>query len=431
MAVSIAIEAPIKRSARARHEVNISIESVITALAFVGTIFGFGILTAQRFSIPAGTVAAQENRTFASCPHLRFSERYLKQFPPGFDSFYNDRLAYRTDLIRTLSLLRYRCFDVSTSPNVLAGKDGWLYYLDGGDEETLRRVPLYSDQDLTQWTRMLEERRSWCAARHIKFLFIIAPTKSTIYREFVPPQYTALSAETRAGQLLAYLKTHSKVETLDLRKPVFAAKHLGQVFFKTDTHWNRLGGFIAYEAVISRLKQWFPALQPLKLKDMVARWEGPFPGDLANMMGVEHQLPEMFVELMPPRGFKWHLSASPPPHDIEAARFCFEPFATENDTCKSPRVFFIRDSFLVMPQEFFSQTLSRAYYYWKPFYDFPAQTIEHEAPDVLVQEMVERHLNRPVPDNPPELSMYWNERNETRSNRHAAALAVSTSQVTK
>jgi alginate O-acetyltransferase complex protein AlgJ len=431
MAVSIAVDAPIKRSARAGQEKNISIESVITALAFVGTIFSFGILTAQRFSIPDGTVAALENRTIASFPQLRCSERCLKDFPPGFNAFYNDRLAYRTDLIRALSLLRYRCFDVSASPNVLAGKDGWLYFIDGGDEETLRRVPLFSDQDLTQWKRMLEERRSWCEARHIRFLFVIAPTKSTIYREFVPPQYTALSAETRADQLLYYLKAHSKVETLDLRKPVFAAKRLGQVFFKTDTHWNRVGGFIGYEAVMNRLKQWFPALKPLKLKDMVAHWEGPFQGDLANMIGIEHQLPEMFIELKPPRGFNWHLAASPPPHDIEAARFCFEPFATENDTCKSPRVFFIRDSFWVMPQEMFSQSFSRAYFYWKRFYDFPAQTIEHEAPDVLVQEMVERHLSRPVPINPPELSKYWTERSETRSNRHDATLVVSTSQVKK
>src|SRR5277367_3133962 len=233
MATRMAVDAQLKPTSLVERKERISIESVVTALLFVATIFGLTISTVQRFSIRPGTVALGENRTFTACPHLRFTYDSLRAFPPGFDSFYNDRFAYRTDLINTIAWWKYKYFDLSTTGKVIAGRNGWLYFMDGGDEETLRHTPLFSDQDLAAWTCMLMERKDWCAARHIKFLLVITRSKSTIYREFVPPQYTALNSDSRADQLLRFLKEHTDIETLDLRKPLLEAKSINQIYFKT------------------------------------------------------------------------------------------------------------------------------------------------------------------------------------------------------
>jgi hypothetical protein len=401
----MSVEAQIKPKSQVERKERRPIESVVTAFVFVATIFGFGILTAQRFSIPAGTVAVQEHRVLSACPHLRFSYDLMRAFPSGFDTFYKDRFAYRTDLVGTVAWLKYSYFDVSTTGKVLAGRNGWLYFMDGGDEETLRRTPLFTDKDLADWTCMLEERRAWCADRHIKFLFVISPSKSSIYREFVPPEYTALDDKTRADQLLDYLKAHSTVETLDLRKSVSAAKSLGEIYFKTDTHWNRLGGFVGYRAIMARLQPWFPHLKPLELKDMQMKPNVFYPGDLASMMGLEHRIFDWYTEIKPKKGFTWKVATPPAIHDIDDPTLIYEPFATETKLMDAPKAFFIRDSFFVMPQEFISESFKRAYLYWKPFYDFPAQAIENDKPDVLVQEMIERHLCRPAPQNPPELAV--------------------------
>jgi hypothetical protein len=121
------------------------------------------------------------------------------------------------------------------------------------------------------------------------------------------------------------------------------------------------------------------------------------------MMGIEHRILDSYDDLVPKTGYTWKMASSPPPFDIKEAKHCFEPYATEANLKNAPTVFLIRDSFLVMPQPFVSQTFKRAYFNWTPFNDFPAQAIANDKPDVLIEEMIERQLNRPLPKNPPEL----------------------------
>jgi hypothetical protein len=400
-----AIELPSRRGSQLYLKNATSIENSITALLFVVLICVFGVVTAWRFSIPAGTASSQENRVYAACPHLRLSNKYLGAFAKGFDAFYNDRFAFRYELINFVSLIKYEAFTLSTSDKVLVGNNGWLFFMDGGDEETLRRSPLFSQMDLVRWASMLEKRRAWCASRNIKFLFVITPSKSTIYREFVPAQYAYLNPQTRTDQLCKYLKLNSKVEWLDLRAPLLAAKSKGLLYLKTDTHWNRLGGFIGYQAMMTRLTKWFPQLKPIALQDIELEPHKSIEGDLASMIGLGHVLVEPFTDMQRAGGRHWHFAESPTPHALTDYRFVFQPYATETNAKKGLRCVFIRDSFLIMPQEFLSEHFQRAYYSWTPAFDFPVQAIEQETPDLLVFEMTERSLCRPVPLNPPELEL--------------------------
>jgi hypothetical protein len=403
MATRMAVDAQIKPTSMVERKQRISIESAVTTLLFVATISLLAISTVQRFSIRPGTVAIDENRTFSGCPHLRFTYDSLRAFPPGFESFYNDRFAYRTSLIYTMAWWKYKYFDVSTTGKVIAGRNGWLYYMDGGDEEILRHTPLFSDQELANWTCVLTERKAWCDARHIKFLFVITRSKATIYPEFAPLQYTALSTDSKADQLLRFLREHTDIETLDLKKPLLQAKSMGRIYSKTDTHWNRLGSFIGYRTIMGRLKQWFPQLQPLKLADLKVTKDVPFSGDLANMMGIEHRVMDSNDEYEPKSGYTWKQASFPPPFDLNDLTHCWDPFATETNLKNAPKAFFVRDSFIVMPQPLISQTFKHVYFNWSPFVEFPAQAIANDKPDVVVLELIERQLNRPLPKNPPEL----------------------------
>jgi len=56
---------------------------------------------------------------------------------------------------------------------------------------------------------------------------------------------------------------HSTVEVLDLRPVLRKAGEREPVFYKIDTHWNLMGGFIAYEAVLSKLSGQIPGLVPV------------------------------------------------------------------------------------------------------------------------------------------------------------------------
>jgi hypothetical protein len=90
--------------------------------------------------------------------------------------------------------------------------------------------------------------------------------------------------------------------------------------------------------------------------------------------------------------------ANPPPD-----RHRRLPFATEVDNAALPTAFFIHDSFLIPEIPFISESFKRAYFHWREGYPFEINLIAEEHPDLVVQEMTERHLTSAMPINPPEL----------------------------
>src|SRR5579862_5989784 len=119
-------------------------------------------------------------------------------------------------------------------------------------------------EGLATWKSYLEHRQQWLSAKGIKFLFVVAPDKESVYPEFLPPTIKSTSAQLAVDQLARYLReTHSSVDLLSLREPLLDARTREQerLYYKQDSHWNSLGAYYGYEAIIRRLSQWFPTLK--------------------------------------------------------------------------------------------------------------------------------------------------------------------------
>jgi len=400
----IKVAGPIRQTKSER-----SLEDLLTAALFALTILTVGAATIERCLTSNATLSEKENRPFNPFPEVGISPAQITAFPHGFEQYFNDRVLARIELVSYAGLLKYKLFDISWNSNVLAGTHGWMYFLAQNGLETLRGNPLFSNEQLAAWTQMLEERRIWLAKRNIKFLFVIAPDKSTVYPEFLPAQFRFPPPEKRADQLIAYLKQHSHVEVLDLRQPLIESKQLGEVYFKTDVHWNRLGSYAGYSAILKKLQQWFPELHPLQLTDLSAFPGCHHEGDLAKQLGVSQFVIDRYTEYAPTQGFGWKLSNNPPPAQLNSPKDSLKPFASEVPNPKLPKAFFVRDSFLCLPQVFLSEHFRRAYFDWELKYNFKTDAIAAEKPDVLVQEMVENHLFK-LPPNPPALKLVSSQR---------------------
>jgi alginate O-acetyltransferase complex protein AlgJ len=72
---------------------------------------------------------------------------------------------------------------------------------------------------------------------------------------------------------------------------------------------------------------------------------------------------------------------------------------TEIPGSSLPRAVILRDSFTSPLVAFLSEHFSRAVYLWQN--DFDAQAVEQEHPDIVIQEIVGRHLHNFIPS--PEL----------------------------
>src|SRR5204862_8316357 len=74
-----------------------------------------------------------------------------------------------------------------------------------------------------------------------------------------------------------------------------------RLYHCTDTHWNDSGAFVAYRAVIERVKAWFPDLRSLTESDLTRRRVVTPGGDLARSCGLalERREPQTQLELGP------------------------------------------------------------------------------------------------------------------------------------
>jgi hypothetical protein len=374
-------------------------ESITTASLFLFVMFALSMVSVGNCFNPENKIAAVENRMMAPLPKLKLRSKYLLQFPSAFSAFFNDRFAYRQELVSLINFINYRAFSVSNNPAVVVGHHGWLFFFIAGDQETTRHYPLFTKEELETWGKVLEARQAWLAARNIKFLFVIAPSKCTIYGEELPSTCSPVQRQSRQDQLLKYLELHGKVGFVDLRQPLIDAKKYARIYYHTDTHWNPLGGYIGYRKVAERLAEWFPQIRPLGFADVKMDTFRFADGDLQNMMGVHQLIPETVPRVLPKRAHSWLNCKIKTTGQREVAHAELAPYATEIDDKSLPRAFCLRDSFMASMEPFLSTHFRRISYYWQQ--EFPDRLVESEKPDVVIEEVVERELCRFDPHNPP------------------------------
>jgi hypothetical protein len=358
---------------------------VTTALLFACGLCFFGLATAFNcLTVPTGT-AALEKRSLYTIEQIDLRNvAALANFPTNFERYFNDRLASRYELISNSAFIRYRLFDLGTT-SVMVGKHGWLFYKEKKAEQFIHNFPLFSDGEITYWCNLLEERRRWCAARGIRYLFYVAPISSTIYPECLPDGCKRNLKDSRLDELLRALKSQTKVQTVDLRPSLKSAKDF-PIYLKTDTHWNSLGAFVATQPVLEKLKEWFPNIGSLSKKELDLVPVN-YSGDLLGLVGASNKISERTLRQDPDGWRRW---TAPSPCCDEGGPNYRQPFATVVDDELLPKAVCIRDSFMISQREYLSNHFSRILYGW--WDDFPYEVIEREKPDVVIQEKVERML---------------------------------------
>jgi alginate O-acetyltransferase complex protein AlgJ len=380
-------------------------------LPLMGMVFRLDVISEQ-----------QENRRLATPPSIPLDASALDAFPAKFKGYFNDHFGFRQTLVRWHANLKVNWLGVSSSPLVILGKDGWLFYADEFSPEGRRSVSLFTPRELEHWRLSLEARRDWLAQRGIRYLFTIAPHKQTIYPEYLPDTLTQAAKESRLKQLTAYLKEHSNLEFLDLRPALYEAKARHILFPKTDSHWNFYAGFVAYQAIIRELAKSFPGLRPVAESDLEVTTMKAAAGDLALFLGLANPPTEQrpLIGLRKPsyvitklKELEGNTSVEQPAPSAEKLQYRLvaskTPFvankvtflATERKGTNLPRVVLFHDSAAVYLIPFFPESFSRAVLSWTPVLDL--DLVKSERPDIVVQEMGEMFLMAPPPTDWPEI----------------------------
>ncbi len=197
-----------------------------------------------------------------------------------------ESLFLQKHLVRWNALIRVGVLGSSTSPRVVLGREGWLFY--GNEVRDSVARPAANDARVAAWSRDVAAAGDYCRIRGIPYTVLVGPNKATIYPEFLPGWVHTDGRETRMDLFLDALRSlPSPPSAPDVRPLLLRAKKRGQLYFRTDTHWNAFGAGLALEPVIAFLGERMNDLDPILVPPAPEFQDLWLQTDLQHILGLE------------------------------------------------------------------------------------------------------------------------------------------------
>ncbi|HBI15066.1 MAG TPA: hypothetical protein DDY20_06075 [Desulfobulbaceae bacterium] len=357
---------------------------------------------------PSRVYSQAEKRFLAKFPEFRLKGGDIRALTRAIDTFYQDHFGLREFLIHRYHREVNKRFAAASAPDVLTGKEGWLFY--SGErvlEDLIGQHPLRREQ-LALLAARIRDTRDWLEQKGISYMPVVAPNKQSIYPEYLPDHYQQARKTSRLDQAVATLSRDPATAILDLRPVLLRNKGDLRLYDKTDTHWNQLGAYCGYRELIRVAGSLFPEADMQVYFSVGARWREDPAGDLAQLSGRSDTLQEKRPEVI-----AWFQARE---HELNLSLqqlFLLEqmkPFLTVRQG-KKLRVLVLHDSFMNPMKPFLAESFGEVLFLWKYFDPNVEIFLNREVmdrllaefkPDLVIDQIVERHLDWWIPQNSPQ-----------------------------
>lgn len=368
---------------------HIKFRQYLLTLLFLG-VLAFPILNRKNLILKDSENT--ENREPAPKPGLTIKN--LDRFPIQYEKFYNDHFSVRQRLMKSYYDLNLLVYHKTPIPDqVVLGKNNWLFL--GRDEvDVYTGKNRFTNEELTILKKELEYRQNYMAKQGIKFYFVIAPVKATVYGENMPDNIIKLHEESGGKQLLHYLNQNSTVNCIDLYSIMKRYKQSGLLYFKNDNHWTKRGAFIGAMQIVKTIQKDFPSLNLLNLDSMITNSDTTTSGNLTAMLSKSKLFVDTIIELTPKNGFYTNevpkvgypvVKEFPYPWEYEMVR--------EQKDTTLPQLLLISDSFGGNLFPYISEPFSRSVKIFDSWqFKLNEEIVKAEKPDVVVLIVLESNI---------------------------------------
>ena len=155
------------------------------------------------------------------------------------------------------SKIQYDIFNHSDIEKVVVGKNGWLFYSgENNIKIATEEYPDFDEGELKDICQKQIETQQRLAEQGIEYVLILPPSKVSIYPEYLKGNFAV--TRTPVDILADYLEEHSDIKVIRLKTALLKEKEYSDslLYFKTDSHWNAYGYYIAYNALVDKLNEW-------------------------------------------------------------------------------------------------------------------------------------------------------------------------------
>ncbi len=332
----------------------------------------------------------KEQRIYAKPPDLsllydlKTCENYFKLF----ELFFNDHYGLRSNLIHLNSMLNIKLLNVSPRKDIIIGKNGWLFYdsMWGGISfKDFYGKALFTEKEMFILKQNLLVLKKKFSKMNIDLIFVIGSNKQSVYSEFLPDIINhKKSSLTRADQINS-IANEIDIKYIDTRFSLLKAKkeYKFPLYYKTDTHWNSLGAYIAYEDIINTVSDKGYIVNDNFRKDLsIKSTENSGIGDLASFINYSGELNDSEINLNVPVNYSNNI------YKGYTAKNGNKSAITKLNINTFPKVVMFGDSFSVLMMQFLSESFSEVIYNYS--YTIDLNIIEKEKPDIVIYEFVER-----------------------------------------
>lgn len=329
-----------------------------------------------------GNEQIHENRELVKIPEYSANIFFDPSFYSNIERYYNDHFVYRGVLIKAKSLIDYYVFNTSITSNVYIGAKEWLYLRE--ELSDYQKDGCSARDDMRELARQINSMEKFLEQKGKKFIFIVAPNKSTIYPEYVGLSHSYSGCKSKYEYLLDSFNEYPVKGFIRLDDKLLMVKKEKQLYYKDDTHWNVYGAEVSSIRILKYLRPltWDKDLPKIEvIKEYRA-------GDLANMMSINLGTKESVIKHIN-FPFKIDENVLQPEDQIYPKQFKSESISGE----LIPRTIILRDSFMNLPLKFIKGSFEQLDTYWWEFHlSDPHVREDLRESKVIIIECVERYL---------------------------------------
>jgi hypothetical protein len=227
----------------------------IFALVFAAVLFAPLLQMATRL-VPEPAVEERRKQGSIDAPLGRLAAMDTR-LSVDFDGWFDDHFGFRSVLIRLKNEIDYQVF--ATSKKIIIGRQGWLFdkeFFDGVAADAggtaLDRQVLDRQVLVQQVLEALRGLRNCLAKRGITLVFVLSPTKSSVYPQFLPAKPPFDPPPRLARRLAGALDHEPGLVFIDAEQILL--QHPNEIlFYKTDVHMNLKASSYVYRAMVAEI----------------------------------------------------------------------------------------------------------------------------------------------------------------------------------
>jgi len=339
----------------------------------------FGVPFAVQVLQPAAPASQEEARVLSPAPRWPQTAREWLALPRELDRFFGDHFGLRTEMVRAHARLRYAA-DLPSDLRVIIGRDNWLF-LNGDGTIEQATGKLLREAEIAKFADRAAALRARLAERGTRLLVAIPPNGSTINRTRLPAWAAETPPVTEYDLMMRALAARG-LEAVDLRAQLLAAGP--PVYRRTDTHWNKFGALVAYNAVVGALGRNDWIIDPARVLRGFVPVAG---GDLARLLALSGDLDDEDADVdLAPYGVR--------PVEVRPFQTQFESGGDLIETGRDgPTIVVIGDSFTRdFWQDYFAVHAKRYVWMHHEQCGFKESVVNEAKPDIVILAPVERQM---------------------------------------